>query len=160
MANIDVKEASSNEGAEINDIKTVSQEPVTPDNTISEEAPVAATTPEAPSEEAVSDTAVAPEASTEPADTPQAASTSEDNTPVSPEPVAPLADKPHHNSNRVHLVVEVALAILVVVLALWGWSAASDRNNLKKQLSQANANPQAIVEKQSQELIAKVGRLM
>jgi hypothetical protein len=59
-----------------------------------------------------------------------------------------------------HLIAETILGLLVVGLALWAWTVAADRNNLQKQLDAVNANPQALVQKQTDELIAKVGGLM
>lgn len=164
MANIDVKDSSNdsaNESKDNNfDVKTNNTEAMADNTTISEDATAESAAPAAAeSAEPVADTATAPEASTEAADAPQEDSKVAETSPLAAE-AAPKADKPHRNANLVHLLAEGILVVLVVALALWGWSEASDRNNLQKQLDQANANPQSLVEKQSQALITRVGKLM
>ena len=58
------------------------------------------------------------------------------------------------------LVAEALLAIAVVGLALWSWSLYSDRQNLQEQLGTITQNPQALVEKQTKDLIGRVGLLV
>lgn len=55
---------------------------------------------------------------------------------------------------------EAVLVALVAGLGLWSWSLYNDRNNLQSQVDKLNANPQSIVQKQTQALISKVGSLM
>jgi hypothetical protein len=89
-------------------------------------------------------------------------------TPAPAEPVAPSGPSTpaapvvsHHGNHHFgHIILETILGLAVVGLALWGWTVSADRNNIKQQLDAANANPQALVQKQSDELIAKVGTLM
>jgi hypothetical protein len=50
--------------------------------------------------------------------------------------------------------------LLVVGLGLWAWTLSSDRNNLKSQVSELQKNPQVAVQKQTDELIKRVGALM
>jgi hypothetical protein len=78
--------------------------------------------------------------------------------PVRPAASATVGHGGHHQFG--HIIAETVLGLLVVGLALWGWTAAADRNNLQKQLDAANSNPQALVQKQTDELIAKVAGLM
>jgi hypothetical protein len=48
----------------------------------------------------------------------------------------------------------------VIMLALFVWSLNSDKHNLTKEVASLNANPQALVQKQTQSLITAVGQLM
>ena len=89
------------------------------------------------------------------------------NSPVEP-PVA--AEKPtavtlgpavsSSNAKYLHFAVEAILLIAVVVLGSNLASAKSDNKNLQTQLASVQSNPQALVQKQSDDLIAKVGSLM
>jgi len=58
------------------------------------------------------------------------------------------------------ILLEAVLAIAVVGLGLWSWTLYTDRQNLNDQLATVTANPQALVEKQTQALIDRVGLLM
>ncbi|MEO8104724.1 MAG: hypothetical protein ABI602_00085 [Candidatus Saccharibacteria bacterium] len=86
----------------------------------------------------------------------------EDSAPLSaalPETVEPKpAARPRKHYGR--LVAESLLAIAVVSLALWSWTLYSDRQNLQEQLATITKNPQALVEKQTKDLIARVGLLV
>ncbi len=73
---------------------------------------------------------------------------------VGPTPVA----QPRTHYGR--MVVEALLAVAVVGLALWSWNLYTDRQNLQDQLSTITNNPQALVEKQTQDLIGRVGLLV
>ena len=57
-------------------------------------------------------------------------------------------------------ILEVVLLAAVILLGLYAWNLHSDRQNLTKQLTAINANPQSAVQKQTDELIASVGSLI
>lgn len=67
---------------------------------------------------------------------------------------------PTFNKGVLRVVGEGVLVVLVIALGLWSWSLYNDKNNLQSQVDSLNSNPQAIVQRQTQDLIAKVGRLM
>jgi hypothetical protein len=68
--------------------------------------------------------------------------------------------KKHTPAFTWHFVVELIFVIIVVILAISVWSLNSDKSNLTKEVASLNANPQAIVQKQTQGIIDAVGRLM
>lgn len=114
--------------------------------------------PEAPAQATVGDTeeeTAAPKAEDKPSsETPKP----EADGPTSPKPPAAVVSS--HGRNYGRLALEVVLAAAVVALGLYAWTLHGDNNNLKKQLASANQNPQAIIQKQTDALIAKVGALM
>jgi hypothetical protein len=55
---------------------------------------------------------------------------------------------------------ELILIGAVALLGLWVWKLNTDNNNLNKQVTQLNQNPQVAVQKQTQSLINQVGALM
>jgi hypothetical protein len=66
-----------------------------------------------------------------------------------------------------NLLVTGGLVLVIVILAIWGLSLSSsnsklkkDNSDLKNQVAQLNANPQAIIQKQTNDLISKVSKLM
>jgi hypothetical protein len=59
-----------------------------------------------------------------------------------------------------HYIIEAVLLVIVIMLALFVWSLNSDKHNLTKEVASLNANPQALVQKQTQSLITAVGQLM
>jgi hypothetical protein len=59
-----------------------------------------------------------------------------------------------------HFVIELFLVIIIAGLAITVWKLDSDKHDLTKEVASLNANPQAVVEKQTEALIAKVGALM
>ncbi len=81
---------------------------------------------------------------------------------------APMVSMPQNTSAKLgmgrkkmfHFVVELVLLAALVGVGLWGWNLKSDRDNLQKQYDSVIANPQALVEKQTQDLISKVGQLI
>jgi hypothetical protein len=52
------------------------------------------------------------------------------------------------------------LVVAVVLLALFCWTLYSDKQDLKDQLAAVNDNPQIAVEKQTNDLLNKVGALI
>ncbi|HWB39023.1 MAG TPA: hypothetical protein VG604_02160 [Candidatus Saccharimonadales bacterium] len=56
-------------------------------------------------------------------------------------------------------IFEVALIIALIAVGYYAMQLSSDKSDLKKQLTAANANPQTIIQKQTDDLIAKVGQL-
>lgn len=59
-----------------------------------------------------------------------------------------------------HFLIEALLILAVVGLGLWGSQLAHDKKDLQKQLKVANANPQTIIQKQTDTLISKVSKLI
>ncbi len=63
-----------------------------------------------------------------------------------------------------HLVLDVVLVLAVIGLALWSWTLYSDKQVVTNQYNALKANPQAAVQKQSDQavknLLAKVGKLI
>jgi len=57
-------------------------------------------------------------------------------------------------------VGEAVLVLAVIGLGLWSWNLYSDRKDLKNEVATLNANPQSVVQKQTKQLITKVGSLM
>lgn len=76
---------------------------------------------------------------------------------VKPEAM-PVTTKPRAKYG--HYAAEAILVLAVIVLALQVVSAKSDIKNLQTQLKSAQVNPQALVQKQSDDLIARVAALM
>lgn len=76
--------------------------------------------------------------------------------PIAAPPKAPKAPK----NGMGRTVLEVVLCLAVVGLGLWSWTLYSDNKDLKKQVSQLNANPQSVIQKQTQSLITQVGKLI
>lgn len=63
---------------------------------------------------------------------------------------------------NMHYLVEAVLVVIIIILALWGASVSSDRTKLtsdNQQLQNEVANPQALEQQQTQNLINKVGKL-
>lgn len=76
-------------------------------------------------------------------------------------PVAAAAASPRQSGNQpIHLVIGAVLLLLVVALGLQLVAAKKDNKNLQTQLASVQSNPQALVQKQSDDLVAKVGSLM
>jgi hypothetical protein len=94
-------------------------------------------------------TANEPETPSAPADEPQAAPA-----------VTVASPKSEAKSSKLHLLIEAVLLIAVIVLGAWSWGLMSDRDDLKRQVAQLNSNPQIAVQKQTDQLIAAVGKLM
>lgn len=168
-----IESASPNDAAEAS--SSSSSEPskiaVTIDNSESkpkteEETPRA---PEAPEEAepepeaAVSDEPSIPMPPTKPeALAPQpAAPRRSDRTPAPA--VSPAKPAPKSRSARPlpwRLAVEALLVLIIVALSFWIHSLTQDKHDLQAKITAFNANPQATVEKQSQDIITKVGALM
>lgn len=150
MAAVDVKWAEEDEGTKRDQEATLGTEGERPAETsqgateaspaTSETAPAAADTPAA-------------EAADGPVSTPEDALPSST---TSAETVPTVAK----GNTMLHTAIEAVLLLAVIGLALWSWTLASDRHNLQRQLQAAQTNPQALVQKQSDDLIAKVGKLM
>lgn len=84
---------------------------------------------------------------------------------TAPAPAAPIevvetkpVAQPRKHYGR--MIMEALLVVTVVGLALWSWNLYTDRQNLQEQLSTITKNPQALVEKQTQDLIGRVGLLV
>ena len=104
---------------------------------------------------AAADQAAFDQSASEPAWRPVAA-----DQPVAPVVAAKAAPAPQSKGKYAHYALDVVLIIAVVALALMSWSLSSDKKNLKSQVASLNANPQAVIQKQSDDLITKVGALI
>jgi hypothetical protein len=112
---------------------------------------------------------ISPEEVTAPAETeaepeaPEEPEATEAPTPVE-EPVvtAPApADKPKGKGTSVgRIIFEAVLVLAVIGLGLYALSLSSDKSNLESQLAQAHSNPQAIIQKQADDLIIRVSKLL
>ncbi|MEO7364655.1 MAG: hypothetical protein ABIV43_04100 [Candidatus Saccharimonadales bacterium] len=58
------------------------------------------------------------------------------------------------------LVLEVIMVVALLGLGYWSWTLYSERSDLRQQVTTLNANPQLAVQRQTDELIAAVGRLV
>lgn len=68
---------------------------------------------------------------------------------------------PKQSTNQpIHLVIGAVLLLLVVALGLQLVAAKRDNKNLQTQLASVQSNPQALVQKQSDDLVSKVSSLM
>ncbi len=87
-------------------------------------------------------------------------------TPVEAQAPAPVVAQPRKKINLKDIrvskrtLIDAALVIAVVALGLFSWTLYTDKNNLTDQLSQVNDNPQIAVEKQTKDLLDKVGALI
>lgn len=72
----------------------------------------------------------------------------------------PGADNKRNIIDGLLVVLVIILAVLSVVLGSENNSLKSKNNSLSNQIAQLNANPQAIIQRQTQDLINKVGKLM
>jgi hypothetical protein len=59
-----------------------------------------------------------------------------------------------------HYFIELILFVVIIALALLSWTLNTDKHDLSQQVASLNANPQAAVQRQTQSLIATVGKLM
>lgn len=150
MADINVQMPSEDEDfdATANNPQTVAPTEAAP--AASSETPdfskPAETAPEAPAAEEV-------KTSEEPA-TPEAPVAPEVSTSAAPK--APKARKPL----PVWPIVTGVLALAVIALAALSFSLMSAKKDVETKLAAANANPQLLVQKQTDDLIAAVGKLM
>jgi hypothetical protein len=64
-----------------------------------------------------------------------------------------------NDSHAGRTVFELLLVVLVIALGLWSWTLYSDRSDLRKQVAALNTNPQVAIQKQTQDLLEKVGKL-
>lgn len=71
-------------------------------------------------------------------------------------------DKKAKNGKRSigRTLFELVLVLAIVGLGGWGWKLYHDNKDLKQQLASANANPQTLIQKQTDDLISKVSQLM
>lgn len=74
---------------------------------------------------------------------------------------APLIKAPRHTGVKkaLRLTFDLLLVAGIVGLGLCAWSLRSDRDDLSKQLAQVNANPQKVVQQQSDDLVKKVSAI-
>jgi hypothetical protein len=157
---------SEDENFDITSSEVVTDEPVVeePLAGTSEESAVANTAVEDRSDEFVDVPDAVPavlESDTQ--DTTTSAEPDEPITPPAPlptEPVTKASKKPIMAKGVLRFVAEAVLLVVIVVLALMVANLKSDKSDLTKQLASANANPQALVTKQTDELIATVSKLM
>jgi len=56
-------------------------------------------------------------------------------------------------------ILDIVLMVAVIGLGLWSWQLYSDKKDLNNKLNQAQTNPSAIIQKQTQDLISKVSQL-
>jgi hypothetical protein len=151
--------------------------PTTAVQVVSEDEPEdqPADQPEEPTEPSVEQEEVAPE-DEQPPQTETAAEEEElpaedvpehtEQAPEQPyeEPVPTPVEQPRAKSGRaskwLRALLEVILIAAVAGLGLWAWTLYTDNKDLKKQVTQLNANPQLAIQKQTQDLIAHVGALM
>jgi hypothetical protein len=74
--------------------------------------------------------------------------------------VAPETLKQKKKHAYLHLAIELVLLVALVVVSLYAYSLHTDKKDLKSQVTALNANPQVAVQKQTQEIIDSVGKLM
>ena len=125
--------------------------------------PGAASDSVAPQVETPSEPEEAPEAPEVPEETP-----AEEPEPAKPEipdvpPAAVVTSTPSKGGKGgsvVRTLFEILLVAGLAGLGLWAWTLHSDNQDLKKQVTVLNNNPQIAVQKQTQELITAVSKLM
>ena len=80
------------------------------------------------------------------------------------QPVAAVQPKPARakpsTKTLVHYAVDAVLVVLVIALAVSYMGVKSQKADVEKELAAVKANPQSLVQKQTTDLIAKVGALM
>lgn len=120
------------------------------------EAPVVAETPVEPSYEAAAPQGqpAVKQSAFEPANDLKAAAAQ-----FAPAAAAGLATV-KNNSKAVHFAVEGALALALVVMSAVALGLHSDKQALSSRVAAITANPQALVQQQTDALIGKVGALM
>ena len=125
-------------------------------------------TPEETAEEAPADVSLSPEEPETPVEDEAPAESvtpeSEPEPEATPEPEAMPATAPPASAKKKgstgRAIFEIILVAIIVGLGVWGWGLRADRSNLEAQVIKLNANPQATVQKQAQDLITQVGKLM
>ncbi len=123
--------------------------------------PQETSTEEMPSMSAEPETVSAPEKKPTPMVVTDVAPAAVSETKAEPTVNSVKSSKPaKSNKGMIHFAVDALLVLLLIAVGLWGWSLHSDNQNLNKQVTQLNANPQAVVQKQTEALIAKVSALM
>lgn len=143
MANIDVNTPSDDEHAAATPVETSSPEVTTSASAPAEDVSMSSE-PAAPAE-ASAPAAEAPKVET---------------------PVAPVAAKPKskrampNTMQLVHYGVDLVLVIVIIALFMSMQGLKSDNADLTKELAAVKSNPQALVQQQTDALIAKVGALM
>jgi hypothetical protein len=76
----------------------------------------------------------------------------------SPSSLAMTTSGPSRKTGR--LVFEAALILLALGLGLWTWQLYTDRTALRNHVSSLEANPQLTIQKQTDELIRRIGLLV
>ncbi len=78
-----------------------------------------------------------------------------------------LPDGPKQKSSPGRLLLEIILVMALAGVGYWAWSLSSSNKDLtasngdlKSQVTQLNAHPEVIIQRQTNELIQKVGALM
>ncbi|MFO0781950.1 MAG: hypothetical protein U0524_03620 [Candidatus Saccharimonadales bacterium] len=148
----------------------VPEEPVTPEaadnapepeNTDTKEEFI---TPEAAAAETAADPApepgssITPEVPSEPvaSDTPAAAVNDSAATPEATQAAPTVGKKVHHYGRDAIILV---LVLLVAGVGLWSWTLYNDKKNLQQQLTTLKANPQEEINRQVNDLVAKVSKV-
>lgn len=136
------------------------------DSNISEESPVSEEPAEASEVDMTNDDDVR---EPEPEAWPETASQSQESAKdvmTHDSPTAPVATTAAVAKSKrdfkpmLRLGVEVLLVIAVFGLGLYAWSLAASNNDLKSQNEKLNNDPQALVDKQNNDLLNKIGALM
>lgn len=160
MPQVDVKTPSDDEEFDVTSNSNSDTGTVATEQKAEDMPSLATQADETPAEDAAAEEPAAEEAApAEPVATSAPAEVADDSTP--PPKVAPAAVTAGGVSRPwLHYAVEAVLGVAVVLLALWAWNAHSDNQNLAKQLASVNANPQAVIQKQTDDLIVRVSKLM
>ncbi|MEK7600191.1 MAG: hypothetical protein AAB462_04120 [Patescibacteria group bacterium] len=160
MAKVEINSPSENEDFDVKADEASAAEDTSTDTSTTD---LDSISPEEPATAEVAEEDTAPaEAEAEP-EAPAEPEATEEPTPVE-EPVvaAPVpVDKPKGKGASVgRIIFEAVLVIAVIGLGLYAWSLSSDKSNLESQLAQAQSNPQAIIQKQADDLIIRVSKLL
>lgn len=161
MAKVEINSPSENEDFDVKADEASAAEDTSTDtsttdlDSISPEEP--ATAEVAEEDTAPAEAEVEPEATEEPETPEEEPAAVEEPVVAAPAPV----DKPKGKGSSVgRIIFEAVLVIAVIGLGLYAWSLSSDKSNLESQLASAHSNPQAIIQKQADDLITRVSKLL
>ena len=102
-------------------------------------------------------------AANEPTNEPAETQSSTEQPPIASAPI-PAATPAKTNSGKstfgFRTVFEALLVVAIIGLAFLAWTTSNNNKTLKKEVTKLNSNPQLIIQKQTDELIRKVGRLI
>lgn len=150
-----VSEPNAHQSQEVDEVERAFDEPVQSRNgaeVVQGEEPEQAQEPEQADEPEQQEDYQAPQ------DTPEEPAAYDAPDHYEPAPKAPRA--PRDKSGMARTILEVVLVLALIGVGYYAYGLHNDKTDLTAKVATLNANPQIAIQKQTEELIAKVGALM